>query len=117
MGRKVKERGEEESDRQASGETGQDRRSRSQGTFSRNPLLGGLIRPVWKRTDNDGDDAKGKGKGKENDEPESSQRDRNPWRRVQDDNDDNEGWILDGGVYGTRPDRDRILGAEEHAQG
>ncbi|KAF1951005.1 zf-C2HC5-domain-containing protein [Byssothecium circinans] len=56
------------------------------GAFSRNPLLGGLIRPTIKM------DAKGKGKGK----GERKQ----TWRRVQDDNDDNEQWILDGGVYG-----------------
>jgi hypothetical protein len=55
------------------------------GAFSRNPLLGGLIRPTIKI------DAKGKGK-----EGEKKQ----TWRRVQDENDDNEQWILDGGVYG-----------------
>ena len=47
-------------------------------------------------------------------------RDRNTWRRVQDDNDDNEEWILDGGVYGGRSSGEvgeRRLGAEEHAQG
>jgi len=56
------------------------------GAFSRNPLLGGLIRPVYK--------PKG-GKGEEPGEEQKSS-----WRRVQDDLDDNEQWILDGGVTG-----------------
>jgi hypothetical protein len=55
------------------------------GAFSKNPLLGGLIRPTIK-TEN-------KGKDKERERTQK-------WRRVQDDNDDNEQWILDGGVYG-----------------
>ncbi|KAF2639227.1 zf-C2HC5-domain-containing protein [Massarina eburnea CBS 473.64] len=55
------------------------------GAFARNPLLGGLIRPTIKI------DAKGKGKEEER---------KQTWRRVQDDNDDNEQWILNGGVYG-----------------
>ncbi|KAF2689050.1 zf-C2HC5-domain-containing protein [Lentithecium fluviatile CBS 122367] len=59
------------------------------GAFSRNPLLGGLIRPTIKM------DSKGKGKGKEGEKTQT-------WRRVQDENDDNEQWILDGGVYGGR---------------
>lgn len=71
------------------------------GAFSRNPLLGGgLIRPIF--------DA-GKDKGKQREK-------KTTWRRVQDDNDDNEAWILDGGVYGDTQG-DRPLGAEEHAQG
>ncbi|RMJ27162.1 C2HC5 finger protein [Aspergillus sp. HF37] len=56
--------------------------------FSRNPLLaaGGLMRPVWKNPE-----------GKE----VQSRKDRKqPWRRVQDDRDDNEQWILDGGLHG-----------------
>lgn len=57
------------------------------GAFSRNPLLGGLIRPTIKA------DSKGKDKERER---------KQTWRRVQDDNDDNEQWILDGGVYGGR---------------
>ena len=57
------------------------------GTFSRNPLLGGLIKPVYNN-----------GKGNENDEqPEVRKK---TWRRVQDDLDDNEAIILDGGLYG-----------------
>ncbi|KAF2202122.1 zf-C2HC5-domain-containing protein [Delitschia confertaspora ATCC 74209] len=57
------------------------------GAFSRNPLLGSLIRPTIKI------DTKGK-------EPEREKR--QAWRRVQDDKDDNEQWILDGGVYGAQ---------------
>ncbi|KAH7556531.1 C2HC5 finger protein [Bipolaris maydis] len=60
------------------------------GAFSRNPLLGSLIRPTIKI-----EESKGKEKGSEK---------RQTWRRVQDDNDDNEQWILDGGVYGSRAD-------------
>jgi hypothetical protein len=61
--------------------------SKGSGAFSRNPLLGALIRPTITV------EAKGKDKqaGK-----------RQAWRRVQDDNDDNEQWILDGGVYGGK---------------
>ena len=79
------------------------------GAFSRNPLLGSLIRPVWK----------GKGKGEATD-IEAEDKENRPregtWRKVQDENDDNEAWILDGGVYGDRDD-ERRLGDEEHAQG
>lgn len=66
--------------------------SSGSGAFSKNPLLGGLIRPTIKI-----EDGKGKDKDKETDR-------RQTWRRVQDDNDDNEQWILDGGVYGSRVD-------------
>jgi hypothetical protein len=67
--------------------------NRGGGAFSRNPLLGAMIKPVYK------DVVKGKGKqtgGRDGggDAPRSR------WRRVQDDMDDNEGVILDGGVYG-----------------
>lgn len=57
------------------------------GAFSRNPLLGGLIRPTVRAS------GKGKDRGRET---------RQTWRRVQDDNDDNEQWILDGGAYGGK---------------
>ncbi|KAF7592087.1 hypothetical protein BBP40_000692 [Aspergillus hancockii] len=58
--------------------------------FSQNPLLaaGGLMRPVWKAPD-----------GKPTDGRADKER-KQTWRRVQDDNDDNEQWILDGGVHG-----------------
>ncbi|KAL5341496.1 putative zinc finger motif, C2HC5-type-domain-containing protein [Aspergillus crustosus] len=57
--------------------------------FSHNPLLaaGGLMRPVWKAPEEN------KGEPKER---------KQTWRRVQQDNDDddNEQWILDGGRHG-----------------
>ncbi|KAI1432872.1 C2HC5 finger protein [Xylaria sp. CBS 124048] len=59
----------------------------SGGAFSKNPLLGGLIKPVF--------DAKGKGAEQEGRKPNAAK-----WRRVQDDLDDNENVILDGGIYG-----------------
>jgi hypothetical protein len=61
--------------------------NRGAGTFSKNPLLGGLIKPVF--------DLKGKGVEAE------GRKDRlKTWRRVQDDMDNNEAIILDGGAYG-----------------
>ncbi|KAK2002984.1 zf-C2HC5-domain-containing protein [Colletotrichum falcatum] len=57
------------------------------GAFSRNPLLGGLIKPVW--------DAKGKGAQLAGRKDKKAQ-----WRRVQDDLEDNEAVILDGGARG-----------------
>jgi len=62
--------------------------NRGGGTFSRNPLLGGLIKPVYDS---------GRGKEKDGEAPEVRKK---TWRRVQDDLDDNEAIILDGGVYG-----------------
>lgn len=59
------------------------------GTFSRNPLLGGLIKPVWNS-----------GKGKEAD-TETAEPRKKTWRRVQDSLEDNEAVILDGGVFGA----------------
>ncbi|EXJ66203.1 uncharacterized protein A1O5_10819 [Cladophialophora psammophila CBS 110553] len=62
------------------------------GAFSNNPLLasGKLIRPVWKAPEGSSED---KGKGRETER-------KSVWRRVQDDNEDNEQWILDGGLHG-----------------
>ncbi|KUI68378.1 hypothetical protein VM1G_04361 [Cytospora mali] len=57
------------------------------GAFSRNPLLGGMIKPVY--------NAKGKGVALEGRKDKATR-----WRRVQDDMADNEAVILDGGVYG-----------------
>ncbi|KAK4460003.1 hypothetical protein QBC42DRAFT_230561 [Cladorrhinum samala] len=57
------------------------------GAFSRNPLLKGVIKPVW--------EPKGKGAELEGRKDRATR-----WRRVQDDLDDNEGVILDGGIYG-----------------
>ncbi|KXJ89062.1 putative zinc finger motif, C2HC5-type-domain-containing protein [Microdochium bolleyi] len=64
------------------------------GTFSRNPLLGNLIKPMIKPIL----DTKGKGPELEG----RKDRARTKWRRVQDDLDNNEGVILDGGAYGCR---------------
>lgn len=69
--------------------------------FSNNPLAKGMIRPKAKEE---------KGKDAVREKPAT-------WRRVQMDEDDNEAWILDGGVYGGRIPQDRALGEEEHAFG
>lgn len=69
-------------------ETSANKRPGAGGAFSRNPLLGGMIKPVY--------DAKGKGAALEGRKDRATAR----WRRVQDDLDDNEAVILDGGVYG-----------------
>lgn len=61
--------------------------SKGAGAFSRNPLLGALIRPTIT--------IESKGKDRQAEKKQA-------WRRVQDDNDDNEQWILDGGVYGGK---------------
>ncbi|KAL1859473.1 hypothetical protein Daus18300_009618 [Diaporthe australafricana] len=68
-------------------ETSANRRLGAGGAFSKNPLLGGMIKPVY--------DAKGKGAALEGRKDRATR-----WRRVQDDLDDNEAVILDGGVYG-----------------
>ncbi|EMC94835.1 hypothetical protein BAUCODRAFT_74281 [Baudoinia panamericana UAMH 10762] len=73
----------------------------AKGAFSNNPLAKGMIRPKAREE-----------KGKEAVREKSTM-----WRRVQMDEDDNEGWILDGGVYGGRIPEDRVLGEEEHAFG
>ncbi|PGH26388.1 hypothetical protein AJ80_01886 [Polytolypa hystricis UAMH7299] len=62
---------------------------RTGGAFGHNPLLagGGLVRPVWEPAG-----------GKDAAQPKER---RQTWRRVQDDNsEDNERWILDGGRCG-----------------
>jgi hypothetical protein len=68
------------------------------GGFGTNPLLStaGLIRPIWTPTGVSGDD-----KGKQKTADQDSVRSRKSvWRRVQDDEEDNERWILDGGARG-----------------
>lgn len=57
------------------------------GAFAQNPLLGGLIKPVF--------EPKGKGAELEGRKDRSTK-----WRKVQDDRDNNESIILDGGMYG-----------------
>jgi hypothetical protein len=69
------------------GETDANRGAGAGGAFSRNPLLGGMIKPVY--------DAKGKGAALEGRKDRATR-----WRRVQDDMADNEAVILDGGIYG-----------------
>ncbi|KAK0939563.1 hypothetical protein LTR29_008812 [Friedmanniomyces endolithicus] len=97
--------GEEEGEGEGEGEAeGVDEAGREGsgwgGAFSRNPLAKGLIRPVAREV-----------KGKERERAKGS-----TWQRVQMD-EDNEAWILDGGVYGGREPEDRVLRDEEHAFG
>ena len=70
------------------------------GAFSRNPLLGGVIKPVY--------DAKGKGT-----ELEGRRDKKTRWRRVQDDLDNNEAVILDGGIYGGGGEVSQTAGWDE----
>lgn len=63
---------------------------RGGGAFSSNPLLGSLMRPVYEV----------KGKEKDVGGVKSRQERRTGWRRVQDDLEDNEHIILNGGIYG-----------------
>jgi hypothetical protein len=65
--------------------------TKGQGAYGRNPLLGKLIKPVAKQS-------KGKGKAEAEGSEAHEQRKATMWRRVQDDYDDNEEWILDGGA-------------------
>ena len=96
-------------DEDVSSEVDKQRGESGSRAFSNNPLLGDLIRPVWKGRDNTNVEH-GNGEDKEN-EPR-----RSAWRRVQDDEDDNEAWILNGGVYGGR-ETERELGGEERPCG
>jgi hypothetical protein len=70
--------------------------------FSNNPLLasGGLIRPIWKPQDIIDGGSRDIASTRQPDESTSTRSRQSIWRRVQDDNDDNEAWILDGGVHG-----------------
>ncbi|KAL8936130.1 MAG: hypothetical protein Q9216_005097 [Gyalolechia sp. 2 TL-2023] len=84
--------------------------ARRTAAFSTNPLIGSLIRPIWK----------GKSAEHTTDTQNNERRQEMTWRRVQDDNDDNEAWILDGGIYGGERgtgEEQRRLGDEEHAFG
>ncbi|MCJ1400910.1 hypothetical protein MMC11_004121 [Xylographa trunciseda] len=108
---------EEEGDMQIdshreSGGTGNSAVGKRTGAFGQNPLLGSLIKPVWNES---------KGKNKHDafefaDKENRGQPFNSKWRRVQDDFDDNEAVILDGGIYGGVAG-DRTLGQEEHAVG
>lgn len=79
----------------------EDDRRTADGVYSHNPLLGGLIRPVFTAP-----------KGKEKSEGDGPEQRKKMWRRVQDDYEDNEGVILDGGIYGAQ-DADPREGADE----
>ncbi|KAI1451245.1 zf-C2HC5-domain-containing protein [Annulohypoxylon moriforme] len=70
------------------------------GAFSKNPLLGPLIRPIL--------DIKGKGSQLEGRDPRVVR-----WRRVQDDLDNNEAVILDGGAYGGHSSQPTITTASD----
>ncbi|SMQ50177.1 unnamed protein product [Zymoseptoria tritici ST99CH_1A5] len=72
----------------------------SGGAFSNNPLAAGLIRPMAR-------EGGGDGKGRKEREERST-----TWRRVQMDEDDNEQWILDGGVYGGNTSMESTAGDE-----
>ena len=95
-----------------------------QGRFSRNPLLGNLIRPTYPPANKPGRDdtaehdagadatgtwqAQAQTQGQPQAQSSAAgSREQSSWRRVQDDLDDNEHVILDGGVYGQRPEVDR----------
>lgn len=82
----------------------------SNGVFSNNPLLGELIRPVW--TSRDEENSSGRNAAGD-DEQKST---KSTWRRVQDDHDDNEAWILNGGIYGGLENK-WVLAGEEPACG
>ncbi|KAI0127245.1 C2HC5 finger protein [Xylariales sp. AK1849] len=84
-------------------ETGGNRGGGGGGAFSKNPLLGGLVKPIF--------DAKGKGSQLEGRKEEKTR-----WRKVQDDLDNNEGVILDGGAYGG-PSTEQTSTREEHVCG
>ncbi|TWU78508.1 hypothetical protein ED733_008994 [Metarhizium rileyi] len=62
------------------------------GAFSGNPLLGSLMRPVFEA----------KGKDKDVGAARSREERKKGWRRVQDELNDNEDVILDGGAYGYK---------------
>lgn len=98
-----------------------ERRGNGGGTFSQNPLLGGLIKPVWSAGKGKGKEIEGEeGPGEVDADGDAYTRKKKTWRRVQDDMDDNEDIILDGGAFGggERPGKgNRREGAEEHAVG
>ncbi|KFG84381.1 C2HC5 finger protein [Metarhizium anisopliae] len=76
---------------ETSGNTGGQNRTNG-GAFSGNPLLGSLMRPVFEV----------KGKDKDFGAARSREERKKGWRRVQDDLDDNEDVILDGGAFGYK---------------
>ncbi|EGE87048.1 C2HC5 finger protein [Blastomyces dermatitidis ATCC 18188] len=109
--RRVEERveeqaeGEEEEEEEEEVEEEEEEKGEGKGGFGDNPLLagGGLVRPVWKGKGVDGDQSSSRGE----------RRQRQTWRRVQDDDEDNERWILDGGLYGYGREGREIEGGGE----
>jgi len=88
-------------------------KGRGTGQFSRNPLLGGLIRPVYNKAAGAAIE-----KGKSPAAAKEVRTQTTGWRKVQDFQDDNEAWILDGGAYGgSESTADVSLGAEERPFG
>ena len=65
------------------------------GAFSKNPLLGAMIKPVYNLKGKEKETGKGQGA-------------KTKWRRVQDDLDDNAAVILDGGLYGQATSSDAV---------
>ena len=102
----------EEDPKNSSNIAGEDTAQQRQGGLSQNPLMGGLIRPVWKGKNKEDNSVK------EANQDDSKNRTKSTWRRVQDDDDDNEAWILDGGIHGGEGDHanEGRLGDEEHGQ-
>ncbi|MCJ1326939.1 hypothetical protein MMC10_003605 [Thelotrema lepadinum] len=84
---------------------------RGGGAFAKNPLLGKLVKPVWRNLEHEDVVAESSEIGK----GERRREGKNLWRRVQDDADDNERIILNGGILGGR-ESERIF-AEEPACG
>ena len=86
------------------------------GAFGTNPLLGSLIRPIWSPRDKEKVTATEKRAANSEAEAEDENKENHPrtrthaWRRVQDDTDDNEALILDGGVYGGTGGREERAG-------
>ncbi|KHN95045.1 C2HC5 finger protein [Metarhizium album ARSEF 1941] len=74
---------------ETSGNTGGSHRTNG-GAFRKNPLLGSLMRPIFEA----------RGKGPDLGAARSREERKKDWRRVQDDLDNNEHVILDGGAYG-----------------
>lgn len=80
------------------------------GKYARNPLLRGMIRPVYNKNQ-----GKGKEKEQEGDDVDGVNT-ANTWRRVQDEFKDNEEIILNGGAYGAER-TERGTAGEEPACG
>jgi hypothetical protein len=80
-------------------ETSSNGKRHGKGTFTHNPFLGTLVKPVY-------DNRKGKVVDT------SGERKKKTWRRVQDDYEDNEEIILDGGICGCAGADRRLIDKE-----